>query len=134
MFPWMASLLVASETLVLPHVISPFIGRETYPIDVHSFQIWGWFSFPERSPFWWRASREDVVIPCSEFPELDNIPVKFSSFIKPLFPFPSSLFLAQRKGSSSHHSSQLVGDSLLEGVYQDTVQGDPATCLGQSQS
>ena len=126
MSPGLASRFVTSETPIFFHMVSFFIRGEAFPVNVHHIQIWDRFIPPERSPFLWSASGNDVVIPSSDFPELYDIPMKFPCFVEPLFPFPSSLFLAQREGSSSHHYGQLIGDPSLKGVYQDAVQVDSA--------
>ena len=57
--------------------------------------------------------------------------VELSCLVKPLFPLPTSLFLSIREGSSSHHDSELLGYSSLEGAYQDTIVIDSAAHLGQ---
>ena len=98
--------------------------------NIHSIQIWGQFSPPKGNFFLWGTFRDDAVIPLPDSPKSDNVPVKLPCFVKPLFPSPSRLFLAQQKGSSSHHYGQLVRDSSLKGVYQDSVQVNPTVCLG----
>ena len=132
MSPGLASRFMTCETFIFLHMVSSFIRGETYPVNVHCIQIRDWFLLPEESPFQWRTPGDDVVIPPSDFSKSYDIPVEFPCLIKPLFPPPSSLFLAQGKSGSSHHYSQLVGDSSLKGVYQDAVQVNSATCLGKS--
>ena len=65
-------------------------------IYVHSVRVFRQFY---RSSCWQGeglASSSDVV-------KLDVVPIKFSCLIQPLFPSPSSLFLASRQSGSGHH-------------------------------
>ena len=120
MFGRVASFLVADEALSVSDVFCPFTRREIDLLYVHSIGIWSRGS----------ASQRDVTVSSSsEFPESYHISVEFPSFVKPLFPLPTSLSV--RKGSSSHHDSKLLGYSSLEGVYQDAVVDDSAARLGQ---
>ena len=110
MFGRVASLFVADEALSIPNVLCPFTRREIDLVYVHGIGI--------RSRG--LASRQDITISSSsEFPESYYVSVEFSSFIKPLFPLPTSLPV--RKGGSSHHDGELLGYSSLEGVYQDAA-------------
>ena len=68
-----------------------------------------------------------------ELSESYHISVEFSCLVKPLFPFPSGLFLFCRKSSGGHHYSKLVGYPSLKGVHQDAVEINSAVCLGQSE-
>ena len=105
-FGQVASLLVADEALSVPDVLCPSTRREIDLVYVHSIGIRSRGS----------ASRRDVAVSSSsEFPESYHISVEFPSFVKPLFPPPTSLSI--RKGSSSHHDSKLLGYSSLEGIY-----------------
>ena len=105
-FGRVASLFVADEALSVSDVLCLFTRREVDLVYVHSIGIWS------RS----LAGRRDIAVPSSsEFPELDYISIEFSSFIKPLFPLP--IGLSVRKGSGSHHDSELLSYSSLEGVY-----------------
>ena len=132
MFPGSTSRLVTWETPIFLHVVPSFIRGEAYSVNVHCIQIWEQLLLPEGSPFLRGILGDDVIIPSPNFPELYDVPVKFSHLVKPLFPSPSSFFLAQWKVSGGHHYGQLVGDSSLKGVYQNTVQVNSAMCLGQS--
>ena len=106
MFGRVASLLVADEALLVPHMLGPFARREIDLVYVHSIWIRAGGS----------ASWRDITVSSSlEFPEPYHIPVEFSCFVKPLFPLPTGLSIW--KGSSSHHDSELLGYSPLEGVY-----------------
>ena len=105
-FGRMASLLVADEALSVSDVLRLFTRREIDLVYVHSIRIGSRGS----------ASRWDVAVPSSsEFPESHHISVEFPSFVKPLFPSPTSLSV--RKSSGGHHDSELLGYSSLEGVY-----------------
>ena len=122
MFGRVASLLVANEALAIPHVLHSFTGREIDLVYIHCIGIGASGS----------ASRRDIAIsPSSEFPKLYHISVKLSCFVKPLFPFPASPFLAVREGGGSHHDGELLGHPSLEGIYQDAVVIDSAVHLGQ---
>ena len=105
-FGRMASLLVADEALSVSDVLSPFTRREIDLVYVHSIGIRSRGS----------ASRQDIAIPSfSEFPESYYVSVEFSCFVKPLFLFPTSLCVWE--GGGSHHNSELLGYSSLEGIY-----------------
>ena len=105
-FRRVASLLVADEAFSVPDVFCPFARREIDFIYVHCVGI------RSRSS----TSRRDVAVsPSSEFSKLYHVSVEFPSLIKPLFPLPTSLSI--REGSGSHHDSELVGYSSLEGIY-----------------
>ena len=105
-FGQVASLFVADEALSVSDVLCSFTRREINLVYVHSVGIWS------RSLVgWW-----DIAVPSSlEFPELYHVSVEFPGFVKPLFPPPTGLSI--RKGSGSHHYSELLGHSSLEGVY-----------------
>ena len=106
MFGRVASLFVADEALSVPDVLCPFTRREIDLVYVHSIGI----------RLRGLASRWNVAVPSSlEFPELYHISVEFPSFVKPLFPPPTSLSI--REGGGSHHDSELLGYSLLESIY-----------------
>ena len=101
-----ASFLVANEALSVPNVLHSFTGGEIDLVYVHSIGIG-----LRGSSSWW-----DIAIPSSsEFPESYHISVEFPSLVEPLFPPPTGLSV--RKGGSSHHDSELLGYSSLEGVY-----------------
>ena len=105
-FGQMASLLVADEALSVPDVLRPFTRREIDLVYVHSVGIGS-----RGSSSWW-----DIAVPSSsEFPESYHISVEFPSLVKPLFPPPTGLSI--RKGGGSHHDSELLGYSSLEGIY-----------------
>ena len=116
----MASFLVADEALSVSDVLRPFTSREIDLVYVHCIGIWSRGS----------ASRWDIAVsPSLEFPESYHILIEFSSFIKPLFPLPTSFPI--REGGGSHHDSKLLGYSSLEGIHQDAIIVDSAVCLGQ---
>ena len=126
MFGRSTSLLVADEAFVISDVLCSFTGGEVYLVYVHGIGI------PGRSGGSWILSRWDVTVsPTSKFPESYHISVELSCLIKPLFPFPASLFLSIREGSSGHHDSKLIDYSSLEGVYEDAVEIDSTVCLSQ---
>ena len=114
-FPWVSpvlkrvtSLLVADEAFVVPHVLRFFTGGEIDLVHIHCVGIGVSGS----------VSRWDVAISSSsEFPELYHISVTLSHLVEPLFLSPASPFLAIREGGSSHHDGELLGYSLLEGIY-----------------
>ena len=119
-FRRVASLFVADEAFSVSDVLRSFARREIDFVYIHSIGIWSRGS----------ASRQDVAVsPSSEFPKSYHVSVEFPSFIKPLFPLPTSLSI--REGGSSHHDSELVGYPSLEGIHQDAVIVDPTACLGQ---
>ena len=100
MFGQVTSFLVADEALAVPHVLRSFTGREIDFVYIHGIRISG------RSGVSGALSWQDVTISsASEFPELYHVPVELSHLIKPLFPFPTSLFLSIREGCGSHHDS-----------------------------
>ena len=105
-FGCVASLLVADEALLVPDVLRSFTRRKIGLVYIHSIGI--------RSRG--LASRRNVTVsPSLEFPESYHVSVEFPSFVKPLFPPPTSLSI--REGGGSHHDSELLGYSSLEGVY-----------------
>ena len=105
-FGRVASLFVADKALSVPDVLSLFTRREIDLVYVHSIGIRSRDS----------ASRRDIAVSSSsEFPESYHVSVEFPSLVKPLFPPPISLSI--RKGGSSHHDSELLGYSSLEGVH-----------------
>ena len=130
MFPRLASWFVTGETPILLHMVSSFIGREAYLVDVHHIWIKGWSFLPMESLFLWGTPRDVIVVPFPNFSELNDISVKFSCFIELFFPSPSSLLLAQRESGGGHHYGQLVGDSLLKDIYQNSAQINSTVCLG----
>ena len=116
----MASLLVTDEALSVPDVLSPFTRREVNLVHIHGIRIWS-----RGLASWWDVT----VSSSSEFPKSYHISIEFPSLVKPLLPLPTSLSV--REGSGSHHDSELLGHSPLEGVYWDAVIIDSAACLGQ---
>ena len=113
---------MTDEALSVPDVLCSFTQREINLVHIHGIGIGARGS----------ASQQNIAVsPSSEFPELYHISVEFPSFVKPLFPLPTSLFLPIGEGSGSHHDSELLGYPLLEGIHQDAVIIDPAVCLGQ---
>ena len=105
-FGQVASLLVVDEALSVSDVLCPFTRREIDLVYVHSIGI------RSRGSTSWR---DVAVSSSSEFPESYHVSVEFPSFVKPLFPPPTGLSV--RKGSGSHHDRELLGYSLLEGIY-----------------
>ena len=102
----MASLLVAYEALSVSNVLSSFSRGETDLVYVHSIGV----------RLRGSLSRGNVAVSSSlEFPESYHISVEFPSFVKPLFPLPAGLSI--REGGGSHHDSELLGYSSLEGIY-----------------
>ena len=118
-FGRVASLLMADETPSVSDVFCPFARREIDLIYIHSIGIRS-----RGSTSWGNVA----VSSSSEFPESYHISVEFPSFVKPLFPLPTSLSI--REGSGSHHDGKLLGYSSLEGVYQDAVVVYSAMHLG----
>ena len=104
----MASLLVADEALVVPNVLHSFTRREMDLVYIHSIGIGA-----RGLVSWWNIA----VPPSSEFPELYHIAVEFTCLVKPLFPFPTGLFLPIWEGGGGHHDSELLGYSLLKSVH-----------------
>ena len=105
-FGRVTSLFVADEAHPVSDVLRSFTRRKIDLVYVHSVRIW-----PRGS-----ASQWDITVSSSsEFPELYYISVEFPSFIKPLFPFPTSLPI--REGGGSHHDGELLGYSSLKGVH-----------------
>ena len=105
-FGRVASFFVANEALSVPNVLRSFTGREIDLVYVHRIGIWSRGS----------ASRQNVAVSSSsEFPVSYHISIEISCFIKPLFPFPTSLSIW--KGSGGHHDSQLLGYPSLKSVY-----------------
>ena len=102
----MASLLVADETFSVSDVFCPLARREIDLVYIHG--IWIWL---RGSVSWW----DIAVSSSSEFPESYHVSVEFPSLVKPLFPFPAGLSIWE--GGGSHHDSELVGYSSLEGIY-----------------
>ena len=100
------SLLVADEAFSISDMLCPIARGEIDLVYIHGIGIWS------RGPASWR----DIAVSSSlEFPESYYISVELSSLVKPLFPLP--IGLSVRKGSGSHHDSELLGYSSLEGVY-----------------
>ena len=102
----MTSLLVADEALLVSDVLSSFTRRKVDLVYVHSIGI------RTRDSAGWRNV---TVSSSSKFSKSYHILVKFPGFVKPLLPLPAGLSI--RKGSGSHHDSELLGYSSLEGVY-----------------
>ena len=97
---------MADEAFSVSDVLCPLARGEIDLVYIHG--IW----IRSRGSASWR----DIAVPfSSEFPESYHISVEFPSFVKPLFPLPTSLSV--RKGGGSHHDSELLGYSSLEGVY-----------------
>ena len=111
---------MTDKALSVSDVLCSFSQGEIDLVYVHSVRVWSRGS----------ASQRDVAVSSSpQFPESHHILVEFSCFIKPLFPLPTSLSI--REGGGSHHDGELLGYSLLKGVYQDAVVVDSTACLGQ---
>ena len=91
------SLLVADEIFVVPHVLRSFTGREIDFVNVHGVRVLGGLGGSSILSQWDIANSST-----SEFPEFYHIPVELSSCVKPLFPFPISLFLSIRESCGSH--------------------------------
>ena len=101
-----ASLLMANEAFLVPNMLCFLSWGEVDLVYVHSIRIWSGGSL----------SWQNVTVTSpSEFPELYHISVEFSCLVKPLFPLPTSLSIW--KGGGSHHDSELLGYSPLEGIY-----------------
>ena len=110
MFEQVAFLFVADEVLAVSNVLHSFTRGEIDFVNVHDVGIGASGSL----------SWQDVAIsPSLEFPELYHVPVKLSCLVKPLFPFPSSLFLAIREGGGGYHDDELLGYSSLEGIHKE---------------
>ena len=108
MFGRVASLLVADEAVAVPHMLHSFAGREIDLVHVHGIGI------RASSP----SSQWDITVSSSsEFPESYHVLVKLSCVVKPLFPFPTGLFLTVWEGGSGHHNGKLLGYSSLEGIH-----------------
>ena len=123
----MAPLFVTDEALAVPHVFCSFFWREINPVNIHGVGISGWLGSSSWLSWW-----NEAVSSTSELSESYHVLVELSCLIKPLFPFPASLFLSLREGSGSHHDSKLVGYPSLEGIYQYAVEVNSTVCLGQS--
>ena len=105
-FGQVASLLVADEALLVSDVLRSFTRGEIDLVYVHGI----WVRSGDLVCGW------DVAVPSSsEFSESYHVSVKFSSLVKPLFPFPTSLSI--REGGGSHHDGKLLGYSSLEGIH-----------------
>ena len=101
-----ASLFMANEAFSVPNMLCFLSWGEVDLIYIHSVGI----------RLGGSSGRRDVTVSSSlEFPELYHIPVEFSCLVKPLFPLPTSLSIW--KGGGSHHDSELLGYSPLEGIY-----------------
>ena len=122
-----APLLVADEALVVPHVLCSFTRRQIYFVHIHGIRIPGRSGSPRVL-----GQRNITISPTLEFPESYHILIELSCLIKPLFPFPASLFLSVREGGSGHHDSKLVSHPSLEGIHQGAVQVNSAAYLSQS--
>ena len=97
---------MAYEAFSVPDVFCPLARGEIDFIYVHCVRI------GSRGSASWR---DVAVSSSSEFPKSYHVSVEFPSFIKPLFPLPTSLSI--REGGGSHHDSELVGYSSLKGIY-----------------
>ena len=114
---------MADEALVVPDVLRSFTGGEIDLVYVHSIRVGTRGS----------ASRWNIAVPSSSgFPKLYHVVIELSCFVKPLFPLPTSLPI--REGGSSHHDSELLGYSSLEGIHEDAVIINSTLCLGQFES
>ena len=118
-FGQVASLFVADDALSVSDVLRSFTRREIDFVYVHGIGVRSGGSV---------CGRDVAVSSSLEFPESYHVSGKFPSFVKPLFPFPTSLCI--REGGGSHHDGKLLGHSPLEGVHQDAVIVNSATCLG----
>ena len=127
MFGQVTSFLVTDEALSVPHVLCPFTGREIDLVYyIHGVGVTG-----RSGVSFGVLSQWDIAIsPTSEFSESYHILVKLSCLVKPLFPFPTSLFLSGREGGGGHHDSKSIGYSSLEGVHEDAVIINSTVCLG----
>ena len=113
---------MADEALAVPNVLRSFTWREIDLVYVHSVWIGVGGS----------VSWQNIAVsPSLEFPESYHVVIELSCLVKPLFPLPTRLFLPIREGSGSHHDSELLGHSSLEGVYQDAVVIDSTASLGE---
>ena len=102
----MASLFVVDEAFSVSDMFCPIARREIDFFYFHSVGICLRVS----------ASWQNVTVSSSlEFPESYHVPVELPGFVQPLFPFPSSLPI--REGGGSHHDSELLGYSSLEGIH-----------------
>ena len=125
-FGRVASLLVAHEALLVPHMLCSFTRRVIDFIYIHGIGVSGWSGSNGLS---W----QDVAVsPTWKFPELYHIPVELSCLVKPLFPFPTGLVLSFWEDSSSHHDGELVSYPSLKGIHQDAVKVNSAMHLSQS--
>ena len=93
MFGQVASLFVADEAFVVPHMLSSFAGGEIDVVHIHGIGVPGWSGGAGCL-----SQRNETVSPTSEFPESYHISVELSCLIKPLLPFPSSLLLSLQGG------------------------------------
>ena len=120
---------MVDETFAVLHMFHSFARGEIDLVYVHGIGIHGWLGSSNS------LSQQYEAIPSTlEFPKSYHISVEFSCFVKPLFPFPASLFLSIGEGSRSHHDSKLVCYSLLKSIYKDAVKVDSAACLSQFKS
>ena len=62
---------------------------------------------------------------------MDNLPIEFPSFFKPLFPFPSLFLLTMWKRGSSHHFCQFLGYPSLKSINEDVIDSDAALGLSK---
>lgn len=95
--------------------------QEFYLIDIHCISIRVHLPYSNRGPLLWGIFRGDIGVPLPEISELYHVPVKFSSLIEPLLPFPYSDFLTCRESGSGYHGGQLKGDPSLESIHQNAV-------------
>ena len=87
---------MADEAFLVSDVLRPLARREIDLVYIHGIWIRSGGS----------ASWRDIVVPFSlEFPELYHVLVEFPSFIKPLFPLPTSLSIREGGGSQIGRAS-----------------------------
>ena len=119
----MATLSVADEAFVVPHMLCSLLRGKVDLVNVHGVGV-------PSNILGWLGHGNITVSSTSELPESYHISVKLSCLIKPLFPFPGGLSV--RRSHSSHHDSELVGYPSLEGIHHDAVIIHSTACLSQS--
>ena len=123
-----ASLLVADEAFVVPHVFCSFTWGEVDLVYVHGIRVPG--RLGSSSILGW----QDITVSLtSKFPESYLVLVELSCLVEPLFPLPAGLVLSFWESGGSHHDSKLVGHPSLKGIYQDAFKVNSAVHLGQSE-
>ena len=91
---------MADEVFVVSHMLCSFTGGKVDFVNVHGIRISG------RLGSLGVSSRGDVAIPSPlEFPQSYHVSVELSSFVEPLFPFPTCLFLSVGESYGRHHDS-----------------------------